>query len=148
MIRIDQKAAYELLDVLGGLLGDIRSTLQDFDSSDVNSVFDVRRDCHIRIQNIEGKLKELKKTVGPDPLARPSVLDEHPVTLSEQKADDLRHRLLVTENACGDVRTRLDEIDALSNLPADWKTAYDDMRERLAAAVLNIHDVSKELAGL
>ena len=57
MIRIDQKAAYELLDVLGGLLGDIRSTLQDFDSSDANSVFDVRRDCHIRLQNIEGKLK-------------------------------------------------------------------------------------------
>ena len=148
MIKVDQTVAYELLDVLGGLLGDIRSTLQDLDSSDANSVFDVQRDSHIRIQNIEGKLKELKKTVGPDPLARPSVLDEHPVTLSEQKVDDLRHRLLVAENACGDVRTRLDEIDVLSNLPADWKTAYDDMRERLATAVLNIQGVSKELAGL
>lgn len=148
MTRIDQKAAYALLDVLGGLLGDIRSTLQDFDLSDANSVFDVQRDCHIRIQNIEGRLKELKKTVGPDPLARPSVLDEHPVTLSEQTADDLRHRLLVAENACGDVRTRLDEIDVMPNLPADWKTAYDDMRERLATAVLNIQDVSKGLEGL
>ena len=145
MIKVDQRAAYELLDVLGGLLRDIRGTLHDIDSPDANIVFDVRRDCHIRIQNIEGKLKELKKAVGPEPLARPGVLDEHPVTLSEQKADDLRHRLLVAENACGDVRTRLDEIDVMPNLPENWKTAYDDMRERLATAVLNIHDVSKEL---
>ena len=145
MTMVDQKAACELLDVLGGFLRDIRGTLHDLDPSNVNSVFDVRRDCHIRIQNIEGKLKELKKTVGPDPLASPGVLAEHPVTLSEQKADDLRHRLLVAENACGDVRTRLDEVDVLSNFPADWKTAYDDMRNCLATAVLNIQDVSKEL---
>lgn len=70
MSRVDQKAAYGILDVLGEFLGDIRSTLQDLDPTDADSVFDVRRDCHIRIKNIEGKLEELKKALGPDPLAQ------------------------------------------------------------------------------
>ena len=60
--------AYALLDVLGGFLGDIRSTLQALDPEDAESVFDTRRDCHIRIQNIESKLGELKEAVGQDPL--------------------------------------------------------------------------------
>ena len=68
MNKVDQKSAYELLDVLGGFLGDIRNALQDLCPSDADSVFDVRRDCHIRIQNIEGKLEELKNAVGPDPV--------------------------------------------------------------------------------
>ena len=75
MSKVDQKVAYELLDVLDGLLGDIRSTLQDFDSSDANSVFDVQRDSHIRIQNIEGKLEELKNAVGPDPVGGGNVME-------------------------------------------------------------------------
>ena len=69
MNKVDQKSAYEILDVLGGFLGDIRNSLQDICQSDTDSVFDVRRDCHIRIQNIEGKLKELKNAVGPDPVS-------------------------------------------------------------------------------
>ena len=68
MNKVDQKSAYEILDVLGGFLGDIRNALQDLCPSDTDSVFDVRRDCHIRIQNIEGKLEELKNAVGPDPV--------------------------------------------------------------------------------
>ena len=69
MNKADRKTAYELLDVLDGFLGDIRNALQDLCPSDTDSVFDVRRDCHIRIQNIEGKLEELKNAVGPDPVS-------------------------------------------------------------------------------
>lgn len=75
MNKVDQKSAYELLDVLDGFLGDIRNALQDLCPSDTDSVFDVRRDCHIRIQNIEGKLEELKNAVGPDPVGGGNVME-------------------------------------------------------------------------
>ena len=69
MNKVDRKAAYELLDALDGFIGDIRNALQDLCPSDTDSVFDARRDCHIRIQNIEGKLEELKNAVGPVPVS-------------------------------------------------------------------------------
>lgn len=145
MTGIDTAAAFGLLDAVEAFFCDIRHTLHGLDPSDADSVYDVRRDCHIRIQNIERKLDDLKKTIGPDPLARPSVLDEHQVTLSEQKAEDLIHRLLVAENACGDVRFRMEAVDIAADKAKEWKTAYDDMWKCLAAAVLNIGDVSKAL---
>lgn len=64
MKAIDTTKAYALLDVLGEFLGDIRSTLQDLDPSDADSVADVRRDAGIRIGNCASKLNELADAVG------------------------------------------------------------------------------------
>lgn len=67
MRDIDTTKAYALLDVIGEFLGDIRSTLQDTDAADSDSVADVRRDVWIRIGNCAAKLNELADAVGCPP---------------------------------------------------------------------------------
>lgn len=64
MRGIDTMKAYALLDVLGGFLGDIRSTLQDLDPTDADNVAYVRHDVMSWIGNCAAKLHELRDAVG------------------------------------------------------------------------------------
>lgn len=63
---MDETKIYGLISSLEEFVSDMRWTMQNLRRDDTDGEADVKRDLVIRVENCEGKLKELRAEIGKD----------------------------------------------------------------------------------